>query len=386
MKTLTLILLLFTVLFCLPALADDDTPHPAENTQRFYRELLASKPIYTGAALLVDGAGEKFNGTIGFADANLPWHPDMPFYVASIGKTFMAVAVMQLWDRGLLGLDDTLTRWLEPEISGQLAAADRITVRQLLNHTAGLKDATGQPAFVVDILANPGKTWSDEEVLTYIYGEELWFEPGSRHGYTDTNYILLAMIIQRVTGEHASVMVRQGILEPLDLQHTYYLVHEGDGSDMVHGFAFGDPLLGAGAVDTQPWAKGLAIGAAPLVSTTEDIARFFRALLKDKTLLSREARQQMLQNNLVNIGVTNIESYGFGLNRSDWGNNHSYWHDGGFPGHYSIVQYFPKYDLVVAGLFNFTLGDRESHIQPSRLIFQEILTAVLARVDEHDRD
>jgi D-alanyl-D-alanine carboxypeptidase len=363
------------------ALAGDTPRRHHENTQQFYQDLLDSTG-FLGAALTIDGAGEYFNGTTGYANLQTgqPWQPDIPFYAGSIGKTFIAVVVLQLWDEGLLDLDDPLTRWLEPQITDNLVDIEKVTLRHLLNHTSGIIDVLDDlPDLKEALEAEPGRVWSDAEVVSYAYGHPLFFEPGSQLRYSNTGYMLLAMVIQRVTGEHASVAVRQRILDPLDLTHTYYQVYEGDGSALVHGYVFAD----GEQIDTHPWVSNFAFGAAAIATTTSDLGRFYRAIFKDRRLLSKKARQEMLEKNLVPADPFGIERVGLGIVKTDWGNITSYWHNGAAGGYLSIVRYFPYHDLVVAGFVNFSVDDNP--IQPAELFNQRVLSVVMGRLSVQKR-
>jgi D-alanyl-D-alanine carboxypeptidase len=382
MKGLLRLLFMLIAMASLPATAGDTQQHYRKDTRDFYQTLLDTTG-FTGAALLVDGAGEYFNGTSGYANLETlqPWKPDMPFYAGSIGKTFIAVVTLQLWDDGLLDLDDPLTRWLEPEIADHLTGADRVTLRHLLNHTSGIIDVDNIPEWEEAIAADPSLLWNDAASVAFAYDYPLQFEPGSQYQYSNTGYMLLAMIIQRVTGEHASVAVRQRILDPLNLTHTYYQVYEDDGSALVHGYAIESDSI----EDTHPWISHFALGAGPIATTTADLGRFYRAIFKDPRLLSKQARNEMLKKNLVRTGSGPIESYGLGIAKSDWGNIVSYWHNGGLGGYLSMVRYFPDYDLVVADFVNFSIGDIDLLTQPAQVFDNKVLSIVLARLSMRDK-
>lgn len=272
----------------------------------------------------------------------------MPFYAGSIGKTFIAVVMLQLWDENHLDLEDPLTRRLEPDTTDRLVGAERVTLRHLLNHTSGIIDVFDDISELQEAMdADPSRVWTDEEAVAYTYDYPLHFESGTQLRYSNTGYMLLAMVIQQVTGEHSSVAVRQRILEPLGLTQTYYQVYEGDGSALVHGYDFKDDEL----TDMHPWISNYALGAGAIATTTADLGRFYRAIFKDRRLLSNKARKEMLKKNLVPIDP--IESMGLGIVKTDWGNIISYWHNGDAAGYLSIVRYFPEHDplhLFLPGL------------------------------------
>lgn len=365
---------IFILLMSLPVAADDSHQRQDQNTRQFYQSLLDSAGLL-GAALRVDGGGEYFNGTTGFAnfDTLQRWKPDMPFYAGSIGKTFIAVVILQLWEENQLGLDDTLTRWLPEEITDNLPGSEKVTLRHLLNHTSGIIDVLNDiPDLVLAMAANPDRPWRDEDALPYAFGHQLYFEPGSQLRYSNTGYMLLAMVIERVTGEHASAAIRKRILEPLDMRHTYYQVYEDDGSNLVHGYTIGN----GGWFDNRGWIRNIAFGAGAIATTTADLGRFFRAIFKNPRLLSKKSRREMLNNNFVT--ATSIESVGLGIAKTDWGNIVSYWYDGGISGYHSIVRYFPTHDLVVVGFVNQDFDD--SPVQPAQVFNNRILSVVMARL------
>jgi CubicO group peptidase (beta-lactamase class C family) len=190
------------------------------------------------------------------------------------------------------------------------------------------------------------------------------------------------MVIQSVTGNHASVAVRQGILDPLEMTHTYYQVYEGDGSALAHGIHIDDGEY----EDTHPWISNFALGCAPIASTAADIGRFYRAIFKDSRLLSKKARKEMLEKNLVDIGES-LDKYGFGIVKTDWGKIVSYWHNGGIEGYRAIVRYFPEHDLVVAGFVNLTIGAvcGVPFPQPAVMFETQVLSIVMARLSAREK-
>ena len=149
---------------------------------------------------------------------------------------------------------------------------------------------------------------------------------------------------------------------------------------MVHGYHFEDGELG----DTHPWVSNFALGAAPIATTTADLGRFYRAIFKGPRLLSKKARKEMLEKNLVDTNEP-FDKYRFGIVKSDWGNIISYWHNGGIEGYRAIARYLPGYDLVV-GFVNITVGalDRVSYPQPAVMFEQQVLSIVMARLSARE--
>ena len=186
---------IFIAITSLSVAADNTLQRTRDDSQHFYQTLLDSmNTVFPGPALFVYGPGEYFNGTTGYANlqSGQLWQPDTLFYAGSIGKTFIAVAVLQLWGDNLLDLEDTLTRRLPPEITEHLTGADRITLRQLLNHTSGVADFE-TPEWEEAVVADPSLLWNDSASLAFAYDRPLQFEPGSQHRYSNTGYLLLGL-------------------------------------------------------------------------------------------------------------------------------------------------------------------------------------------------
>src|SRR4051794_10346092 len=150
------------------------------------------------AAVLIRG-GALWSGTSGVADArtHAPVTPDTLFEAGSVTKTLVAALVLKLSDRGVLGLDDHLARWVP-----RFPEADRITIRQLLDHTAGTKDFLGIAAFArAQERAGQDAVWDPRRTLRYV--REPLGPPGAQWAYSNTDYILLGLVVERAT--HSTV-------------------------------------------------------------------------------------------------------------------------------------------------------------------------------------
>ncbi|MFK4085551.1 serine hydrolase domain-containing protein [Kribbella sp. NPDC020789] len=219
------------------------------------------------------------------------------FRAGSITKSFVATVVLQLAGEHRLGLDDTLDHWLP----GVVAEGNRITVRQLLQHTSGIVNYTNTRAFrdlygtADQVLALRDRTWTPQELLNFTAGQPLLFEPGTSWMYSNTNYILLALVIQKVTGnEYAKEAVRR-LLHPLQLHGTTF---PGRRSLITGPHAHGylpRPVDGqlepADITRFNPTVTG---ASGELISTAADLNRFYRALLTG-ALLRPDQQRELLQ-------------------------------------------------------------------------------------------
>ncbi|WP_249998056.1 serine hydrolase domain-containing protein [Actinoplanes sp. M2I2] len=222
-----------------------------------------------------------------------PMPLDGRFRIGSNTKTFVAVVVLQLVGEGRLSLDDTVERRLPGVVSGNGNDGRRITVRQLLQHTSGLFNYTNDLAALgsaESYQAHRFDHYEPADLVAIAMKHEPGFAPGARWEYSNTNYILAGMIIERVTGHSWSSEVRSRILRPLGLNDTSY---PQDRSTLprpharsYQQFVPGGPLLDV--TEFNPTAAGAAGG---MVSTTADLTRFWRAVQRGELLRPAQAAQ-----------------------------------------------------------------------------------------------
>ena len=163
-------------------------------------------------------------GAAGFSrsEDKTPMRPEQLQYLQSVAKTFMATVILQLVEKGKLGLDDPISRHLPPWAAGYLRNPADITVRMLLNHTSGVPEYIARPRYVSRVILHPLETLSVRENLGYIRDEPPLFAPGSRYVYTNTNFEFLSIIADPVTGDHVAYM-KSTVFKPLGMTQTRYL-------------------------------------------------------------------------------------------------------------------------------------------------------------------
>src|SRR5262245_30738280 len=179
---------------------------------------------FPGATLgVVLANGESFGLAVGYSDrdAKTAMKPTDRMLAGSVGKTFAAATAMQLVKEGRLNLDDKIEKYFGKEVwFSRIANAKDITVRQLMNHTSGLVRYEFKDTFTKDLTANPMKVWTPEERLAYLFDEKPPFEAGKGWDYSDTNYIVLGMIIEKVTGRSFYSEANRRLIKPLKLADT----------------------------------------------------------------------------------------------------------------------------------------------------------------------
>ena len=248
------------------------------------------------------------------------------FRVGSVTKTFVATVVLQLVGEGKLALEDTVERWLP----GLVPNGRAITVRQLLNHTAGLFDYLGDGDKTVERRVLSGDwnyRWSPRELVAISTAHKPKFAPGTGWSYCNTCYILLGLIVQEATGNSITAELRTRVFEPAGLRATSL-----DAGPRISGrHARGYELLGKPPlVDFSALSPSLAWTAGAIVSTADDLARFYRTLLGGRLL-----RPDLLRTMQTTVPVAARPGWrwGLGINKRPSACGAQWGHDGGYPGY-----------------------------------------------------
>jgi D-alanyl-D-alanine carboxypeptidase len=251
--------------------------------------------------------------------------------IASNTKTFTATAILQLIDKGRLSLDDHLSKFF-PDVDN----ADQITIRQMLNMTSGIYDYSNDASLGDPFYAKPTLPFTRAQFFAILARNEPSFAPGTAAEYSDSNYYLLGLILQKVTGRPAGQVITDQIIRPLRLTQTSYLTGPSLPKPLARGYFGGldltDPLTDKTLMNTA-----ISGGAGAMQSTLADLRKWVKALVTG-TLLSRRLQAQRLQTNpFPNPGPVDI-SYGLGILKLD----HLLGHNGAIVGYSTAMFYLPS--------------------------------------------
>jgi D-alanyl-D-alanine carboxypeptidase len=271
----------------LGAAAASGPPVPPLNT-RALKQAIAGPPDATETAALarVTGWAGSWSGTAGVADLadGTPALADHEFRIGSMTKMFIATVVLQLAAEHRI----TLALPAQDYLPGLLRAADPpVTVAELLNHTSGLGPAdgevdTGDPQW---FLAHRLGTYSTRQLLGPVLQQPLVFRPGTRQQYNGVNYIVLGMLIQKVTGHSYAQEIQQRILGPLGMRHTYVPVADtAMHVPYLHAYYPRGSGANAALTDISEQNPSLYGAQGNMISTTADLSRFMTALLRGRLL------------------------------------------------------------------------------------------------------
>lgn len=300
--------------------------------------------IKAGLILAVDhpqlGLAAAANGWASLEEER-PMYPDTISEVGSVSKTFIAALILLLQEDGKLSIDDKLSNYLE------YPNADRIPLRWLLNHHAGTPNYTELPSWRTALersLENGTPAWTPHQILAETTNYPFEFEPGEAFHYSNTNYLILAMIAESVGEKPLGAQLRERIWQPQGMTRTFMAHSEQVPKRAISYFYNPNQgnLQNLSQLDPN-WLWGTSI-----VSTAQDLARWVRALFSGN-VLQPSSLQDMLS-----PGDQNTEnpSYGLGMSIHDQGENIFYSHSGQTLGATAQLFYFPKKDLGLTLLFN----------------------------------
>ncbi|PEU68305.1 alkaline D-peptidase [Bacillus cereus] len=245
---------------------------------------------------------------------------DSAFRIGSTTKTFVATVVLQLAGEKKLSLDDTVEKWLPGLIKGKGYDGSKITIRQLLNHTSGIADYL-TPDLKEKLIENPSENYTAEQLIS----RALQLEPVKGWSYSNTNMVIIGLIIQKVTGESYAEQIQKRIINPLSLKET---VLPGSSMDIPKKNARGYLNTGDKLVDITLFNPSFANASGEMISTGEDMTTFFRALLGGK-LLTPEMQKEMVTHTV----DTPLGKYGLGIHATKLPDGTEVWgHGGGIPG------------------------------------------------------
>ncbi len=301
-----------------------------------------------GISAAVIGKDQKWLGTFGYSAEKVSIYPEMLFGSGSVSKIYIAALILKLVEEKILSLDDPISRWL----SKKQFIDSAITIRQLLNHTSGLYRYQGTPKWFGAITTNDEKHWKPEEILETFVSIPV-DKPGIVWGESAADYVLLGMIIEKAIGQKVVELLREKIITPLNLKHTYLYPDETFSSEELAHFWWDVNRTGK-LVDVFPLESKVPLSSmfssvwtsGAILSTAEDLAVFTKALFEGK-VLSGSSLEQML----TPIKIEDSPEYGFSVIIDTIDGKIAYWHTGGI-GYSSVFYYIAENKLSVTVLCN----------------------------------
>ena len=316
-----------------------------------------------GAIVGVWGPEGHYVRAFGVADkaTRAPMKTDFYHRIGSVTKTFTVTAVLQLADQDKLSLDDPIAKYIDDVPNG-----DTITLHQLAGMRSGLVNYTSTTGFQQAIFADPQRDFTPQEVLAYAFAEPPVFPPGEGLQYSNTNTILLGLVVEKVSWQTLPDYIRHHILVPLDLQDTSFPTSNAFPTPHAQGYT-NQTADGAEAVATD-WDPSWGWAAGAMISTLEDLHRWAPELATGR-LLSPDMQRQRLQT--VNApGLPPQDGYGLGIfNLAGW-----IGHNGSLPGYQTVAVQLPEEQRTLVILVNTDIGNPGS--EPGTALATAITTVI----------
>jgi len=291
--------------------------------------------------------GQKFMGTVlverdgrvlldqGYGYANLEWNipnsPTTKFRLGSVTKQFTAASILLLEERGKLNINDPVKKYM-PDAP---AAWDKVTIYHLLTHTSGIPSFTSFP----DYSSTEAKASSPEQLVARFRDKPLNFQPGEKWEYSNSGYVLLGYLLEKISGQKYADFVQENIFTPLGMKDSGY---DSNSAIIPHRASGYSPspngMLNSGYIDMS-----IPFSAGALYSTTVDLMRWEEGLFGGKVLSAAELQEM----------ITPFKSdYAFGLGVRDEHGHKLIDHGGGIEGFNTYVAYYPNDKLAVIVLAN----------------------------------
>ncbi|MFJ7623932.1 serine hydrolase domain-containing protein [Rhodococcus erythropolis] len=294
-----------------------------------------------GAMVGIWGPDGNYVKVAGVADTatKAPMETDFYHRIGSVTKTFTVTALLQLVDEGKIGLDDPISQYVDGVMEG-----DAISLRHLAGMRSGLVDYTTSEQFVMEYLSDPRRAFTPEELVGYVKDLPLQLRPGTTVNYSNTNTVLLGMVIEKVSGSRLSDVIDTKIATPLGMEHTSFPMTNAFPTPHAQGYT--NQTLDESVTAATDWNPSWGGAAGAMISSLDDMRIWVPALAKGD-LLTDDTQKQRLQT--VNLSEGDDSSgYGLGLfNSGGW-----IGHNGSLPGYKTVSVYLPEKDTTLVVFIN----------------------------------
>ena len=380
MRTNCLIRIVFLLLLTTSSQVSAQTNRAANLKQRLQSTLDSLQkangfPGVTFTAILA--GGQEISIAAGLADSSgmKPMKPANRMLAGSTGKTFFAAAVLSLVDARVLRLDDPISKHLGSEPwFGRLPNAQHITIRMLMNHTSGIEEYYELGDFMQRLKSDPYRQWKPLELLSYVLDRQPLFEAGKGWGYSDTNYLVLGYLVEKVTGKRMYDLADKYAIRPNGLHKTEPSTKDRY-KDLATGYSRpGSPFPFYGAVvndGRMVFSPQFEWTGGGFLSSSSDLARWAKSLYYLDSV-KPELRKEMQTGVRAQTGKDHL--YGLGLQIRPVDNGYTYGHSGWFPGYLTDCLYVPESDLALAIQFN---TDNVRQLKRSTMGYLQLLGRII---------
>jgi D-alanyl-D-alanine carboxypeptidase len=392
MRNTILLFILLTLPFTALQAATSSFDEKVQKALSSHYSTYKDKEYFSGIALAIYKPKEEIKDYyIGQSDHDKdskPLDKDSLFEIGSITKSFTAALVLQLEKENLLSLDDTLARHLS-----DYSKWSSLTLRKLLNMTSGLPNYSDSPLMNTAEFKDIGRLWTNQELIHFSYPEGT-FSPPLKTGYfySNTGYILTAMIIERLSHQSFQTELERRLIKPAALQNTFYAAPKLNAAyynRLVHGYSY-NPYLNPELVGKDMKASNLswAGAAGALVSNPRDVIQWVKALFVENKILDKHQKDELTQLISTTTGkaiksTSSADPRGFGLGVVQGYDKTlgQYWfYEGQTEGFRALYFYSPHSGIIISSIFNSSVdGDNDHAGELMKLIYKLTLADLKKR-------
>ncbi|MFJ8357789.1 serine hydrolase domain-containing protein [Streptomyces sp. NPDC093984] len=291
--------------------------------------------------------------------------PDLYLRIGSETKTFTVTALLQLVDRGRVGLDDPIGKYVDGVPGG-----DRITLRQLAGMRSGLFNYSQDPDFFKALTSDPRRSFTPRRLLDYAFRHPVLFPPGQKFDYSNTNTVLLGLVVEKAGGERLGDFIRKNILGPAGLHHTLFPLDAGFPTPHAQGYT--DQTASGKVEDAADWNPSWAWAAGAMISDLRDLRVWARTVATGRLPGGGTLISPALQKERLTTPPTPIPGAGYGLGIFDV---HGWiGHNGSLPGYESLTVHLPSARTTLVVLLN---TDIDHAGQEPSTLFGEAITKLV---------
>lgn len=316
-------------------------------------------------------------GASGKADLhnNINMKPCNISRVGSTVKMFTATTVLKLAEEGKLNLDDKISSYLEGDVITKIENADKVTIRQLLQHSGGIYNYIQNLKFQTASINDLIREWKPEDLLDYAYNKTSYFQPGEDVRYSNTGYIMLGLLIEKIEGEPFYKVFERKIFNPLGLTSTRFAASDPVPDDIVRGYI---DLYSKLQVIESTWFSGWDYYTADggLISNPYDLSIFFQALMNEK-IINNQLLNEMLSWKAPKDQDPDFFpiSYGLGIFNIETPKGIAYMHSGDAIGYYANMLYFPDDSTTIVYAVNSNYGNIDQFVS-TKDAMEKIMDAI----------
>ncbi len=349
-----------------PVRADDQfvqlTPAVARQLDSAVRKVMAEAKV-PGVMVAVSAPGKgEYIRSFGVADRSTgaPIATDMYMRIGSETKTFTVTAVLELVDQGTVGLDDPIGKYVSGVPNG-----DEITLRELAGMRSGLFNYSEDEGFFKALTSDPERPFTPQELLAYSFKHPVMFEPDAKFYYSNTNLILLGLVVEKVTGQKLADFIHRNVVEPAGLTHTVF--PPGAQFPTPHAQGYTNQTASGKVENATAWNPSWGWAAGAMISDLGDLRKWAKVLATGELLKPATQAERLEVQPAGNIPDT---GYGLGIFKAEG------WigHNGSLPGYQALALYLPEAQATMVVLLNTDISYQGS--EPSTLFGRAITQIV----------